>query len=457
MKKFYTILAAAAVALSASAGSLQLSENATVKQLNGKSVSVKPGHEMQLLSLKKVADLDGNKLNPLDKNGDVWTIEGTYVASLGDYYFQTSVGEVEEMVTIETDGSYYYIVPEESESLFTTEAPFTYNVATKTMTFTPLSLGYQSGAGAYAYFAPIAWNNTTNNVDILNSYSVTFDDVNGEIVFDADHGFGWPALTADSVTSELLGWFGLFDVLEMYQEDESTPLDEVQEGQWESIGTAMFTDGWVLPSWGEDPADYPYEVELQRNVNNGNLFRLWEPYKTPDYVLAAYNISDFHGQIVFDITDPAHVVFAAGMPAGYKDDYDPRDQYNFNLLGWQIHGFGDDYEPALHWDLILNFMEENGQPFDTFDAATRTITVTRPSFDFNKRCTSAYSWNANPLPPAKIVLPADYDAGVEGVFVDNDSNAPVEYFNLQGVRVAQPTNGLYIVRQGNNVTKQVVK
>ena len=46
-------------------------------------------------------------------------------------------------------------------------------------------------------------------------------------------------------------------------------------------------------------------------------------------------------------------------------------------------------------------------------------------------------------------------AGVEGVVVD--ANAPVEYFNLQGVRVSNPENGLYIVRQGNTVNKVYVK
>lgn len=38
-----------------------------------------------------------------------------------------------------------------------------------------------------------------------------------------------------------------------------------------------------------------------------------------------------------------------------------------------------------------------------------------------------------------------------------DDNAPVEYYNLQGVRVANPTNGLYIRRQGNTATKVLVK
>lgn len=38
-----------------------------------------------------------------------------------------------------------------------------------------------------------------------------------------------------------------------------------------------------------------------------------------------------------------------------------------------------------------------------------------------------------------------------------DGNAPVEYFNLQGIRVDNPENGLFIRRQGNTVTKVLVK
>ena len=44
---------------------------------------------------------------------------------------------------------------------------------------------------------------------------------------------------------------------------------------------------------------------------------------------------------------------------------------------------------------------------------------------------------------------------VENVVADQD--AVVEYYNLQGVRVAEPQNGLYIRRQGNTATKVLVK
>ena len=48
------------------------------------------------------------------------------------------------------------------------------------------------------------------------------------------------------------------------------------------------------------------------------------------------------------------------------------------------------------------------------------------------------------------------DAGVRDIIADTDKNAPVEFYNLQGVRVANPENGLYIRRQGNRSTKILI-
>lgn len=49
----------------------------------------------------------------------------------------------------------------------------------------------------------------------------------------------------------------------------------------------------------------------------------------------------------------------------------------------------------------------------------------------------------------------EHNAGVKDVVVD--ANAPKVYYNLQGVEVANPTSGLYIVRQGDKVSKVLVK
>jgi hypothetical protein len=54
-------------------------------------------------------------------------------------------------------------------------------------------------------------------------------------------------------------------------------------------------------------------------------------------------------------------------------------------------------------------------------------------------------------------LPSSLSAVKDVVVAEEDSEAPVEYFNLQGVRVANPQSGLYIKRQGSKASKVLVK
>ncbi|MDE7387193.1 MAG: hypothetical protein K2N28_08670 [Muribaculaceae bacterium] len=52
----------------------------------------------------------------------------------------------------------------------------------------------------------------------------------------------------------------------------------------------------------------------------------------------------------------------------------------------------------------------------------------------------------------------DQISGVDNVVVDGaDEAAPAVYYNLQGVRVENPANGLYIKKQGNKVSKVVIR
>lgn len=56
----------------------------------------------------------------------------------------------------------------------------------------------------------------------------------------------------------------------------------------------------------------------------------------------------------------------------------------------------------------------------------------------------------------EMKLSSTASTGVESITEDN-TNAPAEYYNLQGVKVNNPENGLYIVRQGNKVSKQYIR
>lgn len=78
----------------------------------------------------------------------------------------------------------------------------------------------------------------------------------------------------------------------------------------------------------------------------------------------------------------------------------------------------------------------------------RFITITTKSaFDpgWGIKLKQLYAYG-NPTPTA-----------VDDIAVDGDDAAPVEYYNLQGVRVDNPSNGLYIRRQGNSTMKVLIK
>ena len=48
----------------------------------------------------------------------------------------------------------------------------------------------------------------------------------------------------------------------------------------------------------------------------------------------------------------------------------------------------------------------------------------------------------------------DKVTGIEDTMADE--NAPVEYYNLQGVKVANPENGIFIKKQGGRTSKVVL-
>ncbi len=57
---------------------------------------------------------------------------------------------------------------------------------------------------------------------------------------------------------------------------------------------------------------------------------------------------------------------------------------------------------------------------------------------------------------AKYTLAAEV-TGINNVIADADENAPVEYYNLQGVKVEKPENGIFIKKQGAKATKIVAE
>lgn len=433
MKKFYTLALLASVAVSATAATPEF-----------KTLAPKKGNVERAAKSENFIKMPVQKATLL---ADA-SIEGDYSLTIDDIYFQGGQGTVTGTANIKknSDGTVTL-----SSEWFVADIVATYDEAAQTLTFTSAKLGamqFQNGGTYYVEFQPGIWDWDQSDI-VVEDYSVTFNASNGTIVFPADHNFGWMAY-ADASYLNSAGYVDLYDVLSLVKTEA---VDEVEEGKWKAAGMATLEDGWILPSYsidgvGVNPADYPYDVELQQSVENPNLFRLWEPYQTPECPLFNNNQSTYHGQIVFDITDPAHVWVKTGFAAGFKNNNG--DFYVFDFLGWQIGGFGGSVDSET-LELIYNFMEENGQPFATLEDDVITIPIS--VFDVSAACTSAYSWNGAQYKTSKITLPEG--TGIATVTVDN--NAPVEYYNLQGIKVANPAHGNVYIRCQNGVATKVIK
>ncbi|MBD5186068.1 MAG: hypothetical protein HDS92_05610, partial [Bacteroidales bacterium] len=87
-------------------------------------------------------------------------------------------------------------------------------------------------------------------------------------------------------------------------------------------------------------------------------------------------------------------------------------------------------------------------------ASAGEITTGTPSYWKGEAQSVTFNWTATSKVNKMIVTYAS-QSGVETVETINV--APVEFYNLQGVRVMNPSNGIFIRRQGNEVTKVLVK
>lgn len=92
-------------------------------------------------------------------------------------------------------------------------------------------------------------------------------------------------------------------------------------------------------------------------------------------------------------------------------------------------------------------------PFDNYTLkGTDKITIRPGVKQWPGGETAAYRFYLKNL---KITTTTPISTGIAGI--EAEENAPIEYYNLQGIRVAEPENGLYIVRQGNKVSKKFIR
>lgn len=307
---------------------LKLNVEKTIKTA-AKRTAHAVSHTAKMTPIK--SKLAGKVATSMRKVDGKASIEGTWTFDLGDYYFQTSVGSITYDFEATLEGN--EVVFEDPTGY---ELPFVgvYDEAAGTITFNRELLGQLSGYDVYQ--EPFVYNYDTNELDvqsIVGEYS-TYN--GGIILFETDNGISWPGYTGN----KMAGYFSIYDLEGATKVAGGNSEDE--DNEWETVGEATMEDPWLIPGLGGDQHDaaYQWNVPLQRNTENPNLYRLVDPYKVGP--VAEFNSSTAKGYITFDLTDPDHVVFLSTEAGVSIPEAGITKFYCLNILGLYIGATGMD-------------------------------------------------------------------------------------------------------------------
>ncbi len=210
---------------------------------------------------------------------------------------------------------------------------------------------------------------------------------------------------------------------------------------WELI---QGTTGWDLHQAGQEhPSEYAYiyinEGEHEVGYLNDDLINDWSNNLKGKTAQTAI-------KCIFDV-DPLEILGGRYPQNESKDMLDA----DGNHCWWES---GSNRESAY---VFVNAPEiyENVVEYELKEAGKLTFGVRKDLRGGASKLEQQY-WQ--PTADIRIEQWVPAESGVNNVVVDaEDANAPVEYYNLNGVRVANPENGLYIVKQGTKVSKQFIK
>ncbi len=233
--------------------------------------------------------------------------------------------------------------------------------------------------------------------------------------------------------------------------------------EWVTLGEADYTDGLFANLFTTFEPE-TFKVTVQKHKTTPGLMRLVNPYKNWSHY-SEYALDHDHDHFIYlDASDPDFVIMKDG-PIGVDITGFGEAAVNSNanvfmeeygdVLGDQMHilvsaGKLEDGVLTFPYDayLMMGFSEFN------FGNYYYTNLKDNPNF-------SEEEYNTNPDYEEEPYFDGDFKldlntCGVNSITVD-PSKGDAEYYNLQGIRVENPSNGLYIRKSGKSVMKVFVK
>ncbi|MDE7411287.1 MAG: hypothetical protein K2M94_04530 [Paramuribaculum sp.] len=205
------------------------------------------------------------------------------------------------------------------------------------------------------------------------------------------------------------------------------------DSDWKEVGAGVYSDP-ILKDAGYLSVVRDYDVTVQRSESNPNRLRFKSPFGE---VFANYNVSHTGHEhyIYIDITDPEAVVVELSL-SGLAVSYG-------QIRVWSVNG--------RYSGNTADELKGYGYGISTYDEATNTITFPAKSLFYQEAEYANGSW-FTVQNEGKLVLPNLDNLGAIGT-VEADNIGGVEYYNLQGIRVAEPEKGIFLMRQGGKATK----
>ncbi len=201
--------------------------------------------------------------------------------------------------------------------------------------------------------------------------------------------------------------------------------------KWTYTGTTKISGGVIFNNGSSQTADFTW-------VNGGY-------YNANGYVKTIPGAGEIEDPETPDTPD-------APSSDGYTAYFDNSSSNWSKVYAYSWDAGNGNKEMLGSWPgSAITFDSESG-----YYKVTVSETMTTPMIIFNNGSgtqTADLSWinngcyNANGY--IKTIMPED--SGIENIFPDD--NSPIEYYNMQGIRVTKPNKGLYIKKQGSKITK----
>ena len=334
------------------------------------------------------------------------------------------------------------------------ENEYTYDTVVKNLVVKEVVKMYMPGSDTPEvgeYGAEIT-RNGDGNITKIQSYSVYGTEKNYEDALIIEYGADKKAV---KITDQTTNYDGSVEVYCM-----------ISDIVWAT------TDGQIITYEFDDPNSDMY---FSNNRIASATITQEDEWPAPGKFTATYNGDSYNSKVMVGNDVALEINFTCLGKNAVGDEFE--DIYTYECSCYEAeYEFDEDTNKYFieYTRAIKEVNRADAFGINTYNSSERTYKYANPEYEDEtdvETCTRdvtydetigyplSYVSRYNNEQPNHRVTFSDYvnvdPDGVASAIADSDA-AP-EYFTLQGVRVAVPAEGLYIVRRGNKVTKEIIR